>query len=214
MAADFSPSHSSTTPYFVVDKVDWIQCRYLIVQRGASYNYTPAPETASDDATTAGAGLTRSIPLDPAHPLTLSTKAVGIPDLHPKLEALNQKLVDKNEDLHASDEEVLKEREITVFETPKLKSKKALGPNSSRAEQRTEELRKLKDTFVPVGPELLKLIRVLPPPKNPNKGAVRQITTEMRAMLAEQEKDGPTVCGYYLDPVRPCVIRVAVVVPR
>lgn len=186
-----------------MDKVDWIQCRYLIVQRGASFNYTPTADAVADETTTNAAGqLTQLVPLDPVHPLSLNTKMVGIPNLLPKLEAMNKRLVDKNEDLNDSDEEVLKEREVTTAETPKLKSKNALGPNASRAQQPTDELSKLKDAFVPVGPELLKLIRILPPPANPNQGAVRTITGEMRAMLKEQERDGPTTCGFYFDPVR------------
>ena len=79
---------------------------------------------------------------------------------------------------------------------------RTLRSNSSRAEPPTKEVAKQKKhPFTPVGPKLLKLIRVLPPPANPNKGVVRKITMEMRAMLAEQEEDGPSICGYYFDPV-------------
>lgn len=189
-----------TCPQFVVDKVDWIQCRYLIVQRGASYNYTPAADVADDPAAAAAAAagqLTRAIPLDPLNSLTIEGRAVSIPDILPKLEAMNRKLDATAEDLNESDDEVLKEPPPPAVAG---NLKKGLGPSSSRT---AEESGKDKDTFVPAGPEILKLVRVLPPPRKPNPGAVRQITGEVRAMLKEQERVGPSACGFYLDPVRP-----------
>ncbi|KAK4700785.1 ubiquitin-conjugating enzyme E2 Q, partial [Phenoliferia sp. Uapishka_3] len=196
----------STTPYLVVDKVDWIQCRYLIVQRGATSSYTPivADSNADESTTSSSDQITQLVPLDPAHPITLHQKCIGIPDLLPKLEAMNQRLDDEAEDLNLSDTEVLKERLSVVTGSPK-KSKKPLGPSSSRAQQlpkKAQAPEKPEDPFVPVGAELLKLIRVLPPPANPNLGSVRQITQEMRKLVKEQERDGPSTAGFYLDPER------------
>lgn len=92
--------HSSTNPYLVVDKLEWIQCRYLLIQRGVSYTATGTSDATSDEPVGSARGhLTRPIGLDPAHPLTISGKAVRIPDLAPKLEAMDRKLTDTFEDL-------------------------------------------------------------------------------------------------------------------
>lgn len=169
--------------------------RVLIVQRGASHNYTP--DAAAEEAVAASRNqLTKSVPLDPAHPLLLNTTFVTIPDLLPKLQAMHQKLDDADEDLHTSDTELMKEPSIT--ESPK---KRALESTSSRADAAAAKA-KAKDTFVPAGAELLKLIRLLPPPAKPNKGASLTIQREMRAMMAEEERLGPTECGFHFDPVR------------
>ena len=165
------------------------------MQRGASHNYTP--DAATDEAVAASKSqLTKSVPLDPAHPLLLNGNRVTIPDLLPKLQAMHRKLDDADEDLNTSDTELMKEP--PVVESPK---KRALGSTSSRADLAAAN-GKAKDTFVPAGAELLSLIRLLPPPAKPNKGASLTIQREMRAMMAEEEKLGPTECGFHFDPVR------------
>ncbi|KAM0753059.1 hypothetical protein T439DRAFT_323673 [Meredithblackwellia eburnea MCA 4105] len=190
----------SSNPYHVVNKVEWIQLRYLIVQRGASFNYNPATENADETTVTTNSQLTRPIPLDPAHPITLNAKALGIPDILPKLEAMDKKLKATIEDLSPSDDELVNSKEPSMVLSPaKGKDKRSLTQilESSSSKATVE-----KDPFVPVGPELLKHIRVLPPPARPNAGAMRQIMAEARAMMEEQEQDGPTKCGFYLDMER------------
>lgn len=99
LACETGP-RSSSNPYLVVDKLEWIQCRYLIIQRGITYNPSATGESVSDEPVTSSRGhLTRPIALDPVHPLTINQKAVKIPDLTPKLEAMNRKLANKFEEL-------------------------------------------------------------------------------------------------------------------
>ncbi|KAI5478234.1 ubiquitin-conjugating enzyme E2 Q [Pseudohyphozyma bogoriensis] len=196
-----SPSQFvSQNPYFVVDKVDWIQCRYLIIQRGASYNYQPAETTSADENVGANPNqLTTPIPLDRAHPITLNSASLIFPDLLPKLKAMNEKLAAANDELNLSDTELLKEPSIVITDAPKSKTRRGVGPSSSRVEAAAAPVAKEKDTFVPCGENILSFVRVLPPPARPNAGAVRNITLEVNNIIAEQEKVGPTKAGFYLD---------------
>lgn len=183
--------HSST--YLVVNNLDWIQCRVLIVE-GTETSNVAIPTQLSTTQSTVPATLpvddfnilpldqqrTKPTPLDPAHPLVLDGRRLNIPNLLPKLEAIKQKVDLAEEELNDSDEEIL--------------AGLPLG-SQSRAQ--------VKDAFIPAGPEIISLIRLLPPPSNPNVGASLAVQREMRAMLATQKADGPSVCGYYFDPVSP-----------
>lgn len=65
-----------------------------------TYNPSVTNETTSEEPVGSARGhLTRPIALDLAHPLTINSKAVKIPDLGPKLEAMDRKLADTFEDL-------------------------------------------------------------------------------------------------------------------
>lgn len=83
----------------MVNQLDWIQCRYLIIQRGVGYTAATEASTSDENVTSARGFLTRPMPLDPAHPITLNNTAVKIPDLAPKLEAMDRKLADTFEEL-------------------------------------------------------------------------------------------------------------------
>ncbi|KAG8670168.1 hypothetical protein FPOAC2_09513 [Fusarium poae] len=72
----------STQPYFVVNKVDWIQCRYLFIQ----VDYDPTSAAATATATTATTADSQTsvrgvsyIEQDPAHPLVSMKQPIGIP---------------------------------------------------------------------------------------------------------------------------------------
>lgn len=54
---------------------------------------------------------------------------------------------------------------------------------------------------MPADAERLKLIRLLPPPAQPNRSASLTIQREMRTMLQVQEEKGPTEAGFYYNPV-------------
>lgn len=106
----------STNPYFVVNQLDWIQCRYLLVQRGVSYNYdgVPAVVPAGGVAYTTGGLAMKQHPLDPKHPILLENRAISIPDILPKLEAMNRRLDNVEEERNASDTELINEPEPKV----------------------------------------------------------------------------------------------------
>ncbi|GAA5872831.1 hypothetical protein JCM8547_005715 [Rhodosporidiobolus lusitaniae] len=215
----------STTPYFVVDKIDWIQARYLIVERGTSYSYDAA--TTGTDASfsySTPAPKAKLVKLDPAHPLTLSSSSIGIPDVADKLAKLEASLSDKVEELNDSDNELMKEPSV-VIEPPagsqgggngggggrfsKLKrafSGASVGGTSSKGKSGagapTAVEEKKEDDFVPCDEARLKLMKLLPPPAKPNMGALATLQREVKAMMKEQEKRGPTECGFYFDPER------------
>lgn len=141
------------------------------------------------------ARLTQETPLDPAHPITLANRRIVIPNLLPKLKKLEAKLDVKEEDLNPSDDELAREVK-PESQSPRKGSLRSHGSSSQVAVV-------VKDSFTPAGPDIIKLIRLLPPPKHPNPGAAINIQREMKAMLATQKAEGSTACGYYYDPVSP-----------
>ncbi|ORY89473.1 hypothetical protein BCR35DRAFT_300675, partial [Leucosporidium creatinivorum] len=198
----------SSNPYLVVDKLDWIQCRYLLIQRTTTYSSTAETTTSSDEAVGTGRGhLTRPIPLDPMHPPVLNGQKINIPDVTPKLEAMDRKLAGTFEELNMSDAELMRDP------PPESKNKRALGSTSSAgrlssSSQSRSQLQggsskpKQPDLFVPADATRLKLIRLLPPPAQPNRGASMTIQREMRTMIKVQDEKGPTEAGFYFDPER------------
>lgn len=190
----------SSNPYYVVNNLDYIQCRYLIVQRGITSNWTAAEvqSTSSDITTSTGATfLTKSLVQDPKALITLNQKPIGFPDILPKLQAMDKKLSDEVEDLNDSDTEVLNAPSVSAASGSKLK-KTASGLISTSPKKKA----KVEDPFVPAKEEIIKLIRLLPPPTRPNAGASVSIQREMLSMIKEQEREGPSTCGFYFDPVR------------
>ncbi|GAA6000083.1 hypothetical protein JCM10207_006044 [Rhodosporidiobolus poonsookiae] len=106
----------SSNPYFVIAQLDWIITRYLIVQRGTTYNATDTASSSSavDLTGPAAAPKIKTIKLDPAHPLTLSNSEIQIPDVADKLKKLEARLTDAPEELNDSDTEVLHEPTIVL----------------------------------------------------------------------------------------------------
>ncbi|GAA5923452.1 hypothetical protein JCM1841_003333 [Sporobolomyces salmonicolor] len=203
----------SKHPYLVVKQLEWIQCRYLVIQRGVSYSYT-----ASDIAKAASSGAVqqnvKTLPLDPAHPLLLNGQPVKIPDVVDKLERIEQSLEDTPEDLNASDSELLKVPSGVLDAAPTgspgdydgggrlSKIKLALSSIAGGSSLNKEVEEKKPDTFECADGERLKLIRMLPPPNNPSRSTVATLQREMKEMMALQEKEGPIAAGFYFDPER------------
>lgn len=165
------------------------------------------------DATKAEAIDGHYIELDPVHPLTLSNQPIKIPDVQPKLEELNRQLAWEEDPLNESDEELV--RPVVAPEpVTAVKKRKSVGgalatvdasgssKMSTRSRGKQAQPAKVHKPFTPCGPEILQMVRMLPPPKSPNRGALLSVTKELRAMVAEQEKEGPVDCGFYFDPER------------
>lgn len=186
----------SNQPYFVVNQLPWIQCRYLIILRNAAPGAAAVGlnSAADEPLVEAKAGLTKSIPLDPAFPPTLKNKKIAVPDIKPKLEAMTRRIADHAEDLNDSDVELMKE--------PPVSSSPGKGKNVLRGSSSASRVVKPKEPFEPASAERLQLVRVLPPTSNPNRGAMAMIQREMKAMLKSQETLGPVEAGFYYDPVR------------
>lgn len=200
----------SRNPHLVVNNVDWIQCRYLIVQRGNSVNYnatdadTAASVAASTSAVAPGSPV-KTIPLDPAFRLTLAHETLNIPDVVDKLEKMEARLEDADEEFNASDVEIMKEPTIVIEEGTSTgasgrRSKLKRGASSLLSPSKTKD--KPLVTFVPCDDERLSLVKLLPPPKTPSRSAMITIQREMRAMMDEQSKIGSVAAGFYFDPVR------------
>ncbi len=190
--------------------MEWIQARYLIVSKSAGYaDYGAEGDTAGPHP---GGHY---LEMDPAHPITLGQAKVAIPNIVPKLEELNKKLAWEEDPLNDSDGELLKDpppkpTSAGPSAVKPLRSKRSLGVSSSLASVGGAIKGKLAKTnqadehepFEPVGKEILSMVRMLPPPKAPNRGALLSVSKEIKAMVAEQDGEGPVKCGFYFDPDR------------
>lgn len=109
----------------------------------------------------------------------------------------------EEDELTLSDTELLREPTLLSVPNPvkQSSSSKSAGPTS--AKQRATLAK--NDPFVPVSPEILDLIRLLPPPAHPNPGASLNIQREMKSMLLVEKEEGPTQCGFHFDPCVLCV---------
>lgn len=221
---------SSTNPYLVVQHTDWVQCRYLIVQRGTSYNYseTAAADAAASASVATPAPAVKLMKLDPTHPINLSNVSIGIPDVADKLKKLEENVVNSIEEFNDSDTELMKEPPPEPTPTSlstgaaggngggrlsKLKralsganvgssSSSSTSKSKGKAAEPPAPPAKPVDTFEPCSEDRLKLFRPLPPPTNPSRGALAQLQRETRAMMKSQEEQGSIQAGFYLDPVR------------
>lgn len=108
----------------------------------------------------------------------------------------------------ASSRSNMSDTELMKDPPPESKNKRALGSTSSADRYSSSSLSQSQakpaqpDPFVPADATRLKLIRLLPPPSQPNKGASMTIQREMRTMIKVQDEKGPTEAGFYFDPVR------------
>lgn len=177
----------STTPYLVCNKLDWIQCRVLIGQR-STIGSDPKDMTNAAEDPPPSPPKVKTIPLDPAYPLTLHGVKIAVPDIDDKLQRLQDQLGDDEDELHDSDVEILKAPLSPAKDVPR-------APKEAKVE----------DSFEPADSDRLQLVKMLPPPSNPNRTASSMIQNQMKAMLATQQKEGPIEAGFYFDPVRRAV---------
>ncbi|GAA6050356.1 hypothetical protein JCM3770_002979 [Rhodotorula araucariae] len=214
----------STNPYLVVNRLEWIQARYLIVVRNTATNWTGQDQIAADAAVAAQAvakstkrSKVKTIALDPKHPLTIGENKVLIPDVGDKLQKLEDSLQDTPEELNESDSEVLKEPTVVVAESTQASAGSAKGTYGLRSKLKRAVSGKGKgkeraaspppaaaepDPFVPADGARLALVKQIPPPTKPSRGALSMIQREIKAMLKSQEEVGPTKAGFYFDPER------------
>ncbi|GAA5835600.1 hypothetical protein JCM3766R1_006458 [Sporobolomyces carnicolor] len=193
----------SRKPYLVVNQVDWIQCRYLIVQRNAAFTENASTNEETPDAVVASL---RTIPLDPAFRLTLNDTPLQIPDVLDKLEKMEAQLDDVEEALNDSDAEIMREPTLVIEESP-MAGSASRGPrpkrgNSSAVNSPSKSKQKRIETFTPCDNARLELVKLLPPPRTPNRSAAIAIQREMKAMVEQQDKEGPIEAGFYFDPER------------
>ncbi|GAA5820502.1 hypothetical protein JCM11251_003020 [Rhodosporidiobolus azoricus] len=220
----------ATTPYLVVNKIDWIQCRYLIIQRGiASHNAETATDMSAASSLATPAPSIKAVKLDPVHPLTLNRQKIAIPDVGDKLQKLEDSVKEQKEELNDSDAELMKEPSVVFSDSQggnggsqstssggngsggrfsKLKralSGAAIGGSLGKGKAKAVDplpSADKEDTFVPCDDERLKLVKLLPPPTNPNRMALATLQKEVKAMMKVQEERGPTEAGFYFDPER------------
>lgn len=221
----------SNNPYFVVNQLDWIQARYLLAYTANAPGHVQHAEATASASSSSGqkkGQVVKTVALDPKHPLTINNAKVLIPDVGEKLQQLEDSLQDTPEELNASDSELLKEPSLVLESGSssqgagakggvRNKLKRAMSGVSSGARSPAKGTSSSKgkgkeravspappepDTFEPADAERLALVRRIPPPTKPSRGALSMITKEVKAMLKAQKELGPTKAGFYLDLVR------------
>ncbi|GAA5856066.1 hypothetical protein JCM9279_006494 [Rhodotorula babjevae] len=230
----------SSTPYFVVNQLDWIQARYLVAQATTATGQVQVAEAAASASAASKkkskTDALKTISLDPKHPLTIGSTKLIIPDVGDKLTKLEARLTDTAEELNASDTELLEEPPVVgesgassqsasggkgglrtklrrgtsslggsgLMSPTKggVKGKAKAAKGKERAADPPPPPKEDPDTFEPADAARLALIKQIPPPTKPSRGAMSMIQKEMRAMLKAQKDLGPTKAGYYFDPER------------
>ncbi|KAI0656109.1 hypothetical protein C8Q70DRAFT_1014692 [Cubamyces menziesii] len=180
----------STSPYFVVDKTEWIVCRYLMVRSSSTSAPTTAPLPAVPVPPTLGRVLGAAdgineepimqddipyVPLDPMHPLTLSQAMIRIPEPSYALEKLLAALQDDFVPVEFDREDVLvlAGREP---DDPSLDSETAPEKRNNVAGDWEHD------------PEWVKQAteHLMPPPIESSPSASSALQRELRSMLKEQ----------------------------
>ncbi|KAI0708751.1 hypothetical protein C8T65DRAFT_649990 [Cerioporus squamosus] len=177
----------STNPYFVVDKTEWIICRYLMV-RGSGYanpnastapaqpfsvhpfsymNQPPPPEENVDTSIP-------YVPLDPSHPLTLGQKWIRIPEPTHALEkivaARREEFIPVNYD----------EDDLSIFD--------ALPPAQPTQPVEEDAVMTIEDDWEHDREWVLKAIEhLIPPPTESSIQATTALQRELKALLKEQK---------------------------
>ncbi|GAA6060017.1 hypothetical protein JCM10212_001175 [Sporobolomyces blumeae] len=202
----------SSNPYLVVDKVDWIQCRYLIISRHTTPSLVSTEASLSDDASRRSARPStarvpiKKISLDPIRRPTLGNAKIAIPDVVEKLEKMEADLDDTKEELNESDLELLKEPSVVQLSSSGSASPKKPGRVKRTASALdapgSQKKGPVEDSFIPCDDARLGLIKMLPPPANPNRSAMMTIRREMKQLLEQQELEGSVEAGFYFDPER------------
>ncbi|KAH8929227.1 hypothetical protein BT69DRAFT_1276502 [Atractiella rhizophila] len=184
----------SKSPYFVVDKVDWIQTRYLLVQPISTHSSYDPNQSSTPVSVRGGQGAMDLLPLDPTYPLHMSNTSIQIPNPIPKLQRLTAKLSAGNEEaLTAYDCEL-------IFATFRQQAAPQ-GLVSSTAKKKSQPVVE-KDDFVPASEQLLSLIQLLPPPRNASPISTSTLQKEIKAMMKAQANSTPSKLGFYFDPER------------
>jgi len=170
----------SSNPYFVVADPTWIITRYLLVATAGysptTYGLPPQPDTSKATSRPAQ----HWVPLDPAHPLTLNTKPIQIPEQQQKL----QRLLDQRR----ADQQELEYDEVdsAVFAAGDLElsdraAAAAAAPPPPPAVHRGPDWVHNEAWVNPTS------YRLLPPPSDAMNTATLAVQRELRGLLKEQQ---------------------------
>lgn len=175
------------------------------MQKGLSLEEARARESTADSTLDAPPrSPVKTIPLDPAIRLTLNNAKLEIPDVVDKLERMEAKLEDAEEELNNSDLEIIKEPTVVIegHSSPPSGLKRGDSVLYSPSKTNKQDAGNKIDTFVPCNEQRLSLVKLLPPPKSPSRSAMITIQRELKGMVSQQKKEGSIEAGFYLDPVR------------
>ncbi|KZW01474.1 hypothetical protein EXIGLDRAFT_717897 [Exidia glandulosa HHB12029] len=183
----------SNNPYFVVAETSWIITRYLLVSTAGYSPQTYGLPAQPDTSNLAARPPRHYVKLDPAHPITLSNKAVQIPEHQQKLQRLVEMRRKEQKELEydGDDQAVFAAEDITPPQTskptPSAKSQKAPARNQGPDWAHNEAW---------VNPDTY---RLLPPPTDATSSSTMAVQRELRSMLKEQQSaDRLAELGWYM----------------
>ncbi|TBU25270.1 hypothetical protein BD311DRAFT_764945 [Dichomitus squalens] len=175
----------STQPFFVVAQTEWIICRYLMVKSSGSGSGTPAPTYQSFLGMWPTSGAPQApepeqidesipyVPLDPAHPLTLGTMTIRIPE--PTF-ALEKVLTTRREEYVSVDYD---EDDLKIFEA---------APIVPAAPSPVEDDEEAVDDWRHDRAWVEQCIEhLIPPPTESSVQATNTLQRELKGILKEQK---------------------------
>ncbi|TRM66799.1 hypothetical protein BD626DRAFT_483861 [Schizophyllum amplum] len=214
----------SKDPHLVVQKTEWIMCRYLLV-RGLEQ----ADDKTADDVPRPTKTVPL-VPLDPTHRLTLNNKVIKIPDPAHQIDSLlAERIAEQNEVANDRDDRAVFEfaedaptpAPIVVDESSDDEFGVAddydpddvvmmsddddyKAPTTSKGKAKAPPPPPPKDDWKPDVQWLEECLEhVMPPPVDATPSATMAVQRELRAMLKEQERSGSLrELGWYMPPDR------------
>ncbi|KAF8523448.1 hypothetical protein BU17DRAFT_43697 [Hysterangium stoloniferum] len=186
---------TSNYPYYVVQHVDWVLCRYLLVKQD------PGTTQVEAEHNTEELKEASYIKLDPVNTLTLANKAIRIPEQSYKLQMLLAARKSEQPQDESFDDEDAGMLSGTL--TPLLNHSSVVMPQGSEAN--ISEIRKAKDDWQHKDNWCDEATyELLPPPTDSSPRATLTLQKELRAMLTDQEhamkRNGLTELGWYMPP--------------
>ncbi|KZT05739.1 uncharacterized protein LAESUDRAFT_726677 [Laetiporus sulphureus 93-53] len=172
-----------TNPFFVVKDTEWIMCRYLLVKSASNTEEVPEDNTETE----VEQEVIPFVPLDPRHPITMSTASIRIPDPSYKL----VKLLEVRQQEQSDAMDLFDEDDMRVFDY------QAVAPDPAVCEEPTNADDWVHDAaWVNATVEHL-----LPPPSEATPQATMALQKELKSMLREQEKaKSLRELGWYMPP--------------
>ncbi|KAF8484084.1 hypothetical protein JB92DRAFT_3085748 [Gautieria morchelliformis] len=175
--------YTSSAPYYVIEQVDWILCRYLLVRTDYEPNVSNPQSPLKADGVIAHhenetpADTSGFVRLDPSQPLTMGTRKLLIPEQSHKLQMLldtRKAEQPTHDDFDEEDSKVL--GGDTSVAPPQLAEEHGRGVDAKQ-QWHHDEAWCDPDTY-----------QLLPPPTESTPQASLAVNRELRVMLREQEK--------------------------
>ncbi|KAG5639239.1 hypothetical protein H0H81_005313 [Sphagnurus paluster] len=204
----------SQAPHFVIKDTHWIICRYLLVKGNIEGHLDTILPPSQNSAAQA---LIPLVKLDPAHPITLNSKRIEIPEPSYQIDALlkarseeYQEEENDEEDMRVFDvkyvsnvvDEELDDMDVDVDfyeDEDYIISHLSTRQSDGKA---AKKLPPLENDWKHDSSWVLKIVEnLMPPPSEASPSATMAVQKELKAMLKEQEgAKSLKELGWYMPP--------------